>query len=163
MDNKWNSSGKFPRVHKGILEKIQNTMASELQCEPEQFKGRIIFMSMYDDIDWSETTKKPFKQMLIESPTTLADFSEDIGHSWGLDVNKKWYGTHVNKLDGGSGRRYNASTSWTSTSRRRRLPRNGSSRLWQNRSWRDSKSFRPDSTRSQRSTMEQRRMSQTGT
>ena len=30
----------------GLLEEIQNMMA-ELQCEPEQFKGRIVFMSMF--------------------------------------------------------------------------------------------------------------------
>ena len=36
----------------GILEDIQKMM-TELQCEPEQFKGRIIFMSMYNDfISW---------------------------------------------------------------------------------------------------------------
>ena len=27
-------------------------MMTEFKCEPEQFKGRIIFMSMYHDIDW---------------------------------------------------------------------------------------------------------------
>ena len=27
---------------------------TELQCEPEQFPGRIIFMSMYNDIVWRE-------------------------------------------------------------------------------------------------------------
>ena len=29
-------------------------LMTELQCEPEQFKGRIIFMSMYNDIAWGE-------------------------------------------------------------------------------------------------------------
>ena len=33
----------------GLLEKIQNSM-TDLQCELEHFKGRIIFMSMYNDI-----------------------------------------------------------------------------------------------------------------
>ena len=33
--------------------------------------------------------QKPVKQMLIESLTMLADFSKDIGHSKGQDVNKK--------------------------------------------------------------------------
>ena len=35
----------------GILEETQKMM-TELQCEPEQFKGMIIFMSMYNDIVW---------------------------------------------------------------------------------------------------------------
>ena len=34
-----------------ILDEIQKMMA-ESKCEPEQFKGRIIFMSTYNDIDW---------------------------------------------------------------------------------------------------------------
>ena len=37
----------------GILEEIQKMM-TELQCDHEQFKGRIIFMSMYNDIVWWE-------------------------------------------------------------------------------------------------------------
>ena len=40
-------------------------------------------------------------------------------------------------------RRTTSSTTWTLTSRRRRLPRSGSSRLWQNPSWRDSTASGP--------------------
>ena len=35
----------------GILNQIQQMMG-EFQCEPENFSGRIIFMSMIDDIVW---------------------------------------------------------------------------------------------------------------
>ena len=35
----------------GILNKIQQMMG-ELQCEPENFTGKIIFMSMFNDIVW---------------------------------------------------------------------------------------------------------------
>ena len=35
----------------GILEEIQTFMKS-IQCEPEHTNGRIIFMSMLDDIMW---------------------------------------------------------------------------------------------------------------
>ena len=38
----------------GILDEIQRTMISELKCDPEQFKGRVIFMSMYNDIEWTK-------------------------------------------------------------------------------------------------------------
>ena len=41
----------------GLLEKIQNLM-TDLQCEPEHFKGRIIFMSMYNDIEWDAKGNK---------------------------------------------------------------------------------------------------------
>ena len=37
----------------GLLEKIQSLMR-DLQCEPEHFKDRVIFMSMYNDIAWRE-------------------------------------------------------------------------------------------------------------
>ena len=37
-----------------ILDEIQKTMISELRCEHEHLKGRIIFMSMYNDIDWGK-------------------------------------------------------------------------------------------------------------
>ena len=35
----------------GLLEKIQS-LIRDLQCEPEHFTDRIIFMSMYNDIVW---------------------------------------------------------------------------------------------------------------
>ena len=35
----------------GLLEKIQSLMR-DLQCEPENFIDKIIFMSMYNDIAW---------------------------------------------------------------------------------------------------------------
>ena len=42
----------FPAIMTlGLLEKIQSLMR-DLQCEPEDFTDRIIFMSMYNDIEW---------------------------------------------------------------------------------------------------------------
>ena len=35
----------------GLLEKIQKLLTN-LQCEPDHFKGRVIFMSMFKDIVW---------------------------------------------------------------------------------------------------------------
>ena len=37
----------------GILAEIQKIM-TEMKCEPVHFQGRIIFMSMYNDIVWEE-------------------------------------------------------------------------------------------------------------
>ena len=50
-ESRWNSSGKnFPGFTAStILAEMQKMMA-ELRCEPEQFQGRIIFMSMYNVI-----------------------------------------------------------------------------------------------------------------
>ena len=41
----------------GLLEKIES-LVRDLQCEPEHFKDRIIFMSMYNDIAWGEKGHK---------------------------------------------------------------------------------------------------------
>ena len=46
MEFEWKIFPGFTTL--GILEEIQNFM-TELQCELEQFKGRIIFLSMYND------------------------------------------------------------------------------------------------------------------
>ena len=53
--NRWRADGvrveHLPRIHyieMRVFEKIQ--MMTELQCEPEQFNGRIIFMSMYNSV-----------------------------------------------------------------------------------------------------------------
>ena len=35
----------------GFLEKIQSLMR-DLQCKTEDFTDRIIFMSMYNDLEW---------------------------------------------------------------------------------------------------------------
>ena len=49
---------KFPRFTTlQTLAEIQNMM-TELQCEPEQSPGRIIFMSVYNDSVWGEKGNK---------------------------------------------------------------------------------------------------------
>ena len=60
LDNLWNSSGFFTGFTTlEILDEIQKMMA-ELKCEPEQFQGRIIFMSMYNNeiFEFFETSSK---------------------------------------------------------------------------------------------------------
>ena len=48
----------FPRIMTlGLLEKIQSLMR-DLQCKPEDFTDRIIFMSMYNDIEWGAEGNK---------------------------------------------------------------------------------------------------------
>ena len=51
MEFEWKIIPLFTTL--AILEEIQKLM-TEFFCEPEQFKGRIIFMSMYNDIVWRE-------------------------------------------------------------------------------------------------------------
>ena len=50
----------------GHLEQIQKLMEN-LQCEPEQFNDRIIFMSMYNDIAWGERRKH--RKNIVNSAT----------------------------------------------------------------------------------------------
>ena len=49
MDVEWKSFPGFTTLQ--ILAETQN-MVTEIQCEPEQVPGRIIFMSMDNDIVW---------------------------------------------------------------------------------------------------------------
>ena len=92
MEFEWK---KLPRIHH-IGDEIQRMM-TESKCEPEQFKGRF----MYNDIDW---TKRGNKENCVASARRVSEYAPRFtqGH-WsclGLGSEKKWYGTHVNKLDG---------------------------------------------------------------
>ena len=69
----------------GFLEKIQNLMR-DLQCEPEHFTDRIIFISMCNDIEWEQKeTKKDVNTIQRQLRITLANSLAVIGLSWGLD------------------------------------------------------------------------------
>ena len=89
--------GKYHRIHYIILNVIQKMMA-ELECELEEFQGRIIFMSMFNDIKWRTPGSEDYcgaNYLNIATYTIRFPF----GH-WshlGLGFEKKWYGTHVNK------------------------------------------------------------------
>ena len=75
----------FTGITMGLLEKIQSPVR-DLQCEPEHFKDRIIFMSMCNDIVWREkeiendvnTLHRQLQNMLVNSLAV-------IGLSRGLD------------------------------------------------------------------------------
>ena len=71
-----------------------------LQCEPEQFKGRIIFMSMYNDIVWRERGNT---EECIMNSVAVANYARRflLGR-WsflGPGSEKKWYGTYSDKPD----------------------------------------------------------------
>ena len=69
----------------GLLEKIQSLM-TDLQCEPENFTGRIIFMSMYNDIArGAKETQKDVNTIHRQFRITLASSLAVVGLSWGLD------------------------------------------------------------------------------
>ena len=98
MELEWNMFQGFTTLR--ILDEIQK-VTTEAKCEPEHFKGRIIFMSMYNDFDGrNDETKKIELRMLSELLSMLEDSRKDIGPFLGPGSEKKWYGTHVNKPDG---------------------------------------------------------------
>ena len=71
------------------------------QCELEQFKGRIIFMPMYNDIVWGERGNT---EKCIMNFVTVANYARRflLGR-WsflGPGPEKKWCGTYSDKPDG---------------------------------------------------------------
>ena len=69
-------------------------MMTKSKCEPEQFKGKIIFMPMYNDIDW---TKRGNKEKCVANALRVTEYARRFtqGH-WSF----LWYGTHAHKPDG---------------------------------------------------------------
>ena len=83
-----------------ILNQIQQMMG-ELQCDPENFTGRIIFMSMLNDIVWDA---KGNDEICENKSKTIEQYARRFprGH-WsflGPGSEKKWCGTDVHKPDG---------------------------------------------------------------
>ena len=74
MEFEWKIFPGFTTVQ--ILTKIQNMM-TEIQSEPEQCTGRIIFMSMYNDILWGE--KKETKKVYCEFQI-VAEYAKIFAH-----------------------------------------------------------------------------------
>ena len=81
----------------GLLENIQNLY---LQCEPEHFNERIIFMSVYNDNVWQA---KRNKEQCEHKSLTVADYARKFprGH-WsflGPGSEEKWDGTYTDNPD----------------------------------------------------------------
>ena len=78
MEFEWKNFTGFSTFE--ILDEIQKMMTKS-KCEPEQFKGRIIFMSMYNDIDWNKRgNRKTVLRILTDLLSMLEDSRKDIGH-----------------------------------------------------------------------------------
>ena len=61
-------------------------MMTDMKREAEQFQGRVIFMTMYDDIDWAKKgTEKPVLRILLCFRSMLENSRKDIGRFLGLD------------------------------------------------------------------------------
>ena len=68
-----------------FLEEIQK-LTTELQCEPAQFKGGLIFMSMYNDIVWRERRNaEMFYEFCYGCELCSQIPARTFGHFWDLD------------------------------------------------------------------------------
>ena len=97
------SASIFPGVRHTtlqILKEIEEIMTG-LQTIPEEFEDRIIFMSMFNDIDW--TQKGNYKEC-FSNFDKVKDFEKKISvGTWsflGPGEKEKWHGTHYYKPEG---------------------------------------------------------------
>ena len=97
MEFEWTNFPGFSTLQ--ILAEIEKMM-TETECEPEQFTGRSIVMSIYNDIVWRERGNK---DMCIANSKIVAECAKRFAHGhWsflGRGPEKKWYGTHTYKLN----------------------------------------------------------------
>ena len=98
MEFEWKIFPGFTAV--AILGEIQQMMG-ESHCEPENLTGRIMFMSMFNDIVWDVEGKD---ELCVINSKTIKEYAERFprGH-WsflGRASEKKWYGTYDCKPDG---------------------------------------------------------------
>ena len=72
----------------GLVEEIQS-LVRDLQCEPEHFKDRIIFMSMFNDIAWTKKgIRKDVNTIHRQLRIMLVNSFAVIGLSWGPDLKR---------------------------------------------------------------------------
>ena len=105
MSKRWRNNGVRAEDFPGfttlqILRKKQNMM-DEIQCDPEEFTGRIICVSMFNDI---ELGKERNKDACIMNSTMVQDDARKFPHGHrsflGPGPEQKWYGTNTYKPDG---------------------------------------------------------------
>ena len=83
-----------------LLEKIQS-LVTDLQCEPEHFTDRIIFMSMYNDIEWKAKGNKKRCEYNSQTVTNFArKFPRGRWSFVGPGSEERWYATYTDKPDG---------------------------------------------------------------
>ena len=97
MENPWCSSG---RSSQDSRQRVSSTrfriMVGELQCVPADFKGRVIFMSMINDIAWDFF--KEMKNFVNIIQKRVEEYARRFprGH-WSFrrpGSEKKWYATY---------------------------------------------------------------------
>ena len=94
MEIEWNIFPGFTTLQ--LVDKVQEFMNK--MGDPEQFQGRIIFMSMFNDIIWRSTDNE---RECIANATLVSlfakDFQQDVGYS--LDLDQKRSGILLTSID----------------------------------------------------------------
>ena len=86
MEFEWNIFTGFTTLqlsHKELL--------SRLSVTPEKFTGRIIFMSMFNDISWDRRTKRKNASQMLNSSLCAKRFGAGQWSFLGPGSEKKWY------------------------------------------------------------------------
>ena len=89
MEFEWKNFPGFATLR--ILDEIQKTMISDLTCEPEHFQGRIILMSMFNDIVWTKRGNR--EKMYCECSRSYWVYSKIHGRT--LVVSGAWVGEEM--------------------------------------------------------------------
>ena len=88
MDFEW----KKPRIHHIRVLHQSPRVTVKIERNTGKFTGRIIFMSMFNDISWgSKYNKKNASQVLNSFFSMRRDLEQDGGRSSRLDQRKNWY------------------------------------------------------------------------
>ena len=74
---------------------------AENRTRPEEFKDRIIFVPMYNDIDWTEDGNlKKCGSNVVDKEGLRTQILEGTWVIFGPGTGEKWCGTHTNKPEG---------------------------------------------------------------
>ena len=102
MVSQWNSSGIFSQdsPHCSSATKSKSS-CQKMSEQPEEFTGRIIFMSMFNDISWgSQDSEKEYELSAQLVSLYARRFSPGRWSFLGPGSEKKWYSTHDSKPQG---------------------------------------------------------------
>ena len=98
MEFEWNIFPGFTTLQ--LCNKVQEFL-SKMSEEPEDFTGRIIFMSMFNDISWGSKDNEQECELSAQLVSIYAKrFSPGRWSFLGPGSEKKWYSTHESRPQG---------------------------------------------------------------
>ena len=101
MVSQWNSSAIFPRIHHIAALQQSPRVLVEMSTEPEDFSGRIVFTSMFNDISWRSRENERECELIAQLVSMYAKrFSPGRWSFFRPGSEKKWCSTHEHKPQG---------------------------------------------------------------